>query len=56
MPFSKVRIVAYEHVGPVDKSCANFRAAASISSAGSTAVAISNWPAVAPDIGSQSIA
>src|SRR5712671_6061716 len=54
--FSKVRIAAYERVGPIDRSCANFSAAASTSSAGSTEVAIPNWPAVAPDIGSQSIA
>src|SRR5260370_23784021 len=54
--FSKVRIAAYERVGPVDRSCANFSAAASTSSAGSTEIAIPNWPAVAPDIGSQNTA
>src|SRR6266481_10156148 len=48
--FSKVRIAAYERVGPVERSCANFSAAASTSSGGSTEVAIPNWPAVAPDI------
>ena len=54
--FSKVRIAAYERVGPVDKSSANFSAVASTSCAGTTKLAIPNCPATVPDIGSHSIA
>jgi hypothetical protein len=53
--FSRVRIAAYERVGPVDNSATNLSAVASTSCAGTTKVATPSCPATTPDIGSQSI-